>query len=55
MLFRAKKEIRIISMEWHKKAMSSEVMSLIVIIILALLLFGIIVYGMQKKFAPLSP
>jgi len=42
-------------MKWHKKAMQNEVMVFIVIIILALLLFGIIVYGLQKKFAPLSP
>ncbi|MEK6905152.1 MAG: hypothetical protein AABX24_02000 [Nanoarchaeota archaeon] len=42
-------------MKWHKKAMSNDMMVLIVIVILALLLFGIIVYGLQKKFAPLSP
>jgi len=42
-------------MKWHKKAMGSDVMSLIVIIILALLLFALIIYGLQKKFAPLSP
>lgn len=44
-----------IFMNWHKKAMSNEVMTLIVIIILFLLTFALIVYGLQKKFAPLSP
>ena len=33
----------------------NEVMTFIVIIILALLLFGVIVYGLKTKFAPLSP
>ena len=42
-------------MNWHKKAMQNETMALIIIIILALLLFGVIVYGLQKIFAPLSP
>jgi len=42
-------------MKWHKKAMSNEVMTFIIIIILALLLFGVIVYGLKTKFAPLSP
>jgi len=42
-------------MKWNKKAMENVTMALIVIIILALLLFGVIVYMLQKKFAPLSP
>lgn len=41
-------------MKWHKKAMSNETIILIVIIMLALLTVGIIVYGLKGKLL-LSP
>ncbi|HLD40236.1 MAG TPA: hypothetical protein VJB13_03775 [Candidatus Nanoarchaeia archaeon] len=42
-------------MNWHKKAMSNAVMVWILIAALALVTFGLILYGLQKKLAPLSP